>query len=297
MVSYLNTAIAEAYNHHTDVYLKALINKELKQEMVGTGGLIAVNTGEGDVPRAFVPQVIHQLDGVNTTGRTIAMIDLNKIRSEEQDLRHTMLILTAAWESGDTVLETTRKFLTKAYSTWVTRTVERRFGIPVQDSIPFKVLMATYFWCAYTTPAKTLPIPVSLQAISDSTGVPAYKVDEYLRQHRLHDKDDPLYISDIVRMAGDISPEVKAKISASSLMATVSSSWFNETGAYYCNLALEYPPAFATLAYYGLANSGYQRTFLGEVVKRYSAGRKGEQGNNYIRDLSQLIAGLLKAGR
>lgn len=297
MIKYLHTAMARTYNRHNQDYLNAMIRGDLTQYNIGQGGLLAVNSGGADVPTAYIPQVIPKDHDSNTLGRAIVMIDATKVRSNEVDLRKTMGMLTAAWEGGDTVFDQTRRFLTKAYTNWVSRGLAQRFGLPFQDVTPLKVYLATYFWCTHTTPDKILPQANSLSAVADATGIPATAVNDIWERHNLRNFEDTLNLVSVINMAKDISPEVRTKLTAESVMATMSGSWFSETGTFYSNLALEYPPAFATLAYHGLTERGYQKTRLGEVVKQYAGGRNNEHGVSYAKNIGSLIAGLLKAGK
>lgn len=296
MLSYLNTVMAMTYNTQQKPYVQALIQKELEVINVGQQGLLALNRGNADVPRAYLPQVIAQDHPMNTLNKTVVMVDTAKINAKETDFRHTLGVLTTAWESGDTVFDQTRRFLTKTYIAWVGQSLTRRFGLPYDDAFALKVYLAIYFYCSHSTPMKVLSNPASFAAISEITGFGAGYVNDIIEDHQLREYDNTLTLKETIDMAKSISPEVKSKLDLNSVIATVSRSWVGETGTFYCNLAVEYPPAFATLLYYALVDRGFRKTGLSTSVEQYSSGRNKDLGVNYTKALNQLITTLLKVG-
>lgn len=296
MINFNKTISAMVWAERRGEYLGAYIKGELNEEKVGPEAILATATGKRVLSRHAIPAVYDLDDRANTTGKVLVFADLVGLRSaEEADVRRTMGILTAAWESRASTLPNSRRFLVRCYANWVARTLRGRFRFPQADATEVQVLCALYYHCRFVDNAQdVLDNPAMLGKLMEDVGVPVdiTYFTSVLAKHDLREMEE--FHTDIfINCLRNVSAELRDKMSWQTVTATLANTWFGEDGSHYAILAIEYPPAFATLMYYALVSRSYSGHPLTKLVTEYVIGRKQEMGTLYTRQMGEVIKTLL----
>lgn len=297
MINYTRTMIGQTYNYrYINEYLQALINKDLDVREINDTSILAINSSNNDLPKMNVPIVLGTEHRANTQGKPIVMLDNNRLRDTDADLRLTLGLLMSAYE--DPAIQerfySVRKLATKAYVNWLGRALTSKFNLPYEDKVEMDIILATYFYCNADTPKKYLG-EGTYKGLADLDEITRYglaKIESVLAKHELADLDITLTMERCIMCIRTISERTEKVITMANVMATVGYSWYGEGSNLFCNLAIEYPPMFITLMYFALIDRSFKRTNLGTVIKEFAVGRETRLGDNFTKQVSTIIKGL-----
>lgn len=254
--------------------------------------ILLVTEAQTDIPLFIHPIYDREKQIVYLDARGYTSIERNgelKIRSEyDYQLAIMRAKLELAWQLADrTDVYTAFELPNQIATRWISETISHRFGLtPIQQ---VKVITVTAMFVIgqyFNTIEDSLSVNRYLQMIArnfmlDATLV--VQVAEELEQNFPRDIDE--YIGALQRL--DISPRLK-EFNRLVFFNMLSGSWFmNANHLQIVSLAVEYPPAFASLVYMATQYSVYKRSGIGQRVDK--ANRHNAHAN-YVRQLNQLTA-------
>lgn len=293
MIRYHNTRLGGAYQQYTKEYLRGLVEGNLETLELLDTSLLGINRSKGSLPKINIPYVVPANHEINTHSKTIVLADTSGVRGSEADLRYINAILTAGWEDPliDEKYYSVRKFATKAYMNWISRSMKNRFNLSFEDASEMSILAAVYYFCAHSNIGEILD-PKNFKAYADLaeiTNLGAIRVKAVIDRYSLTTINSEFTLASMVDCMSRISNDTKNKISVETLMSTLAHSWYGEGGVFYCNLALEYPPMFLTLLYFSLVDKGYTKTRLGTLVSEFAVGRNTSMGDMYAKQINTIV--------
>ena len=292
MIQFNNTKMAQAFSHYRPDYISGRIGGILDQHLVNGSSILAVNRTKGQMPKTHLPYILHPTDGANTTDLTILMYDVNGVQSAEADLRYLNAMLTIGWE--DPLMQerylTTRKFATKAYMTWIGRSLRTRHNFSVEDQIQIDIILAVFYYSAVGNPSEIFSRAKfkSYTDIAEITMARASMILDVVERNGINEMSH-FGLEEMVYMLTKVSDDTRSKISLPALQSQLSGSWVGEGRVYYSNLAMEYPPMFLTMLYNSLVERSFSRTPFSNVVQEFAVGRKSNVGEMFTRTLSEQI--------
>ena len=254
--------------------------------------ILLVTEAQTDIPLFIHPIYDREKQIVYLDARGYTSIERNgelKIRSEyDYQLAIMRAKLELAWQLADrTDVYTAFELPNQIATRWISETISHRFGLtPIQQ---VKVITVTAMFVIgqyFNTIEDNLSVNRYLQMIARNFMLDAslvVQVAEVLEQNFPRDIDE--YIEALQRL--DISPRLK-EFNRLVFFNMLSGSWFmNANHLQIVSLAVEYPPAFASLVYMATQYSVYKRSGIGQRVDK--ANRHNAHAN-YVRQLNQLTA-------
>ena len=296
MIHLNQTLVASAYGAYRANYLAAFIRGELEAYTLQESIIIGISRNKDAAPRSNIPFVFLPDEEANTQNKTIVLCDGTGIRDLEADLRFVNLILTSMWE--DPIIHerfsAIRKFAAKAYITWFGRSLMNRYNLNWSDKIEVDILAAIYYYSADGVPSDHFGPDnfTAMRQIAEIVNVPTSRVADVIADRSFGDTNSTFTFKDLIDCIGEVSTDLKSKVSVTSVTAVLANSWYGEGGKFYCNLAVEYPPMFMTLLYFALVSTDFKRTNLANLVKEFAVGRQVNQGEMYVKQLNTYVRGM-----
>lgn len=189
--------------------------------------------------------------------RNMADEQLAKLRAE----------LEYCWTNSDTKNDLWNAFTisNKIFINWLTNTIARKFGLNPLNQVRLKALIAAYTIGLFYNGVNETMLMRQVLTFSKQLAIPNEVITNVMA---LLDNDLPRDLDEFFTAfeAVDFGPATRG-FNARTLLNMLGRAWYiNANALDIVTLALEYPPAFASLVYMASNNSMYNKSEIGGAV-------------------------------